>query len=115
MRSLAYAFDNEQTEEHRFLVRAGIAFGPFIAPIQMANANRNFERNLAYMQSVFVGCPLNWAYEGESEAPPFGIYIDQSVTTHSGENIGWALHRWWDPGATRGVGERLRRQAQGPP
>lgn len=97
IRSLAYIFDSESEAEHRFLVRAGIAYGRFVDGTQMANGSKALQGHDEYLRNVFVGCPLAWAYKAEGKAPPFGIYVDQSVTTHSGEPVAWVLHQWWTP------------------
>ena len=96
MRSLAYCFETTDDNRYRFLVRAGIAYGRFVDGNQMTSGSNTFEDQNEYMRNVLVGCPLSWAYEAEHKAPPFGIYIDQSVTTHTEERVSWVLHRWWD-------------------
>lgn len=95
MRSLAWCFDRETDDKHKFLVRAGIAYGWFIDGTQMTNGSDTFGNHGNYMNNVIIGSPLAWAYKAEGKAPPFGIYIDQSVTTHSGAQVAWVLHRWW--------------------
>jgi hypothetical protein len=95
MRSLAHVFEQENENQHKFLVRSGIAFGAVVDSRTMASGSRTFENEPQYLGNVLVGCPLAWAYKAESKAPPFGIYVDQSVTTHSRERVAWVLHRWW--------------------
>lgn len=95
MRSLAYLFESESENRHRFLPRAGIAYGRFLDGTQMARGSVTFKDHDAYLRSVFVGCPLAWSYRAESKAPPFGVYVDQSIPTHSDERAAFVLHRWW--------------------
>lgn len=95
MRSLAYLFDIESENRHRFLPRAGIAYGRFIDGKQMAICSDTFKGHDEYLQSVFVGCPLVWSHRAESKAPPFGIYVDQSIPTHSDVGVSFVLLRWW--------------------
>jgi hypothetical protein len=95
MRSLAYCFEKEQKNDYRFLVRAGIAYGRFIDGHQMSCGSDTFRTNDAYLRNVIAGSPLSWAYKAEGKSPPFGIYVDQSVTEHAGERVGWVLHKWW--------------------
>lgn len=95
MRSLAHCFQSTDDHQHRFLVRAGVAYGRFIDGSQLETGSNSFSGQDAYLHNVMIGSPLAWAYKAESKAPPFGIYIDQSITTHSGERIAWVLHRWW--------------------
>ena len=95
MRSLAYVFDSEDENRHRFIVRAGIAYGRFVDGDQMVTGSDTFIGQAGYFHNVFVGCPLAWAYQAEGKTAPFGIYIDQSVSTHSDQKVAWVLHRWW--------------------
>ena len=95
MRSLAYCFQAEADQRHRFLVRSGIAYGRFISGDQIEVGSNTFTGQSAYLHNVMIGSPLAWAYKAESKAPPFGIYVDQSITTQSGERIAWVLHKWW--------------------
>lgn len=96
MLSLAHLFSSENHHQHRFLPRAGIAYGPFVNDTEMQKGNNRFSDHPEYMRNVLVGCPLSWAYKAEGKAPPFGIYIDQSVTSHADQPVAWVLHRWWN-------------------
>lgn len=95
MRSLAYVFAHEQNNDHKFIVRSSIAYGQIVTGEKIKEGCKFLEDKCEYFSNVFVGSPLAWAYKAESKAPPFGIYIDQSVTTHSTAHIGWILHKWW--------------------
>lgn len=99
MRTLANCFEREREDENRFLARGAIAFGRLIEGAQMERGASIFSTDAAYPNNIMVGSPLSWAYKAESKAPPFGIYIDQSITTHSGQPVAWVLHRWWNPDA----------------
>ena len=61
MRSLAWCFDHETDDQHKFLVRAGIAYGRFIDGTQMTNGSNTFGNHGNYMNNVIIGSPLAWA------------------------------------------------------
>lgn len=91
-------FEEEGEDIHRFLIRGAVAYGPVIDGQQVMGGHRVFQKpdNLAYLNNILIGSPVAWAYDAECKAPPFGVYVDQSVTTFSPESISWVLHRWWD-------------------
>src|SRR5690606_4817057 len=95
MRTLANCFEKTTKPEYKFIARGAIAYGRLIRGDQLRQGTTEFTGIPAYPDNIMVGAPLSWAYKAESKAPPFGIYIDQSITTHSGEPVAWVLHRWW--------------------
>lgn len=70
--------------ENRFLVRGGIAFGPLLhghdVPEQASIAlhERQDIRN-----QILVGPSMSQAYQTESQAPPFGICLHDSVRLYA--------------------------------
>ena len=103
MRSCAQAFAKEDEEGRRFIPRAAIAYGKIVDSGEMRKGlgrkvpNKDTDR---YLHNVMVGIPFEKAHSSERKAPPFGIYIDESVRTQTvspEEIVSWVLHRWWNP------------------
>ena len=97
LRRLAETFLQEQTPWFRFLVRGCVAFGPLVAgkDIQRA-ASHTLADNSTYRDSILIGIPLVQAYRGESKAPPFGIYVDESARAFAGPKEEPFSFIWWD-------------------
>ncbi len=99
--TLANLFSLERYNQHRFIIRGAIAYGPFIDGTSITAGFGQPQPTYIgnnYMHNVMIGSPLSWAYKAESKAPPFGIYVDQSVLTFSPSPIGSPLHYWWNLG-----------------
>jgi len=103
MRSCAQSFTKEDEEGRRFVPRASIAYGKIVDNSEMRKGlgregpNKDTDR---YLHNVMVGIPFEKAHSSERKAPPFGIYIDESVRTQTdspAEIVSWVLHRWWNP------------------
>lgn len=82
---------------HRFLVRGAIAYGPVIqgGSVQ-SQANWTLDAHDCYRKSVLLGLPMTQAYYSESEAPPFGIAIDDSARAFAPEGEKPFSFIWWD-------------------
>ena len=82
----------EDTDFHRFLIKGSLAYGPVLHGNTIPNTcSKCFEENESYVDSILLGIPMIQACKGEKEAPPFGIYCDESVRTASQE----FAHRWY--------------------
>jgi len=69
-----------QREEEMFLVRAGLSCGPVIAGKKIVEAvSRELNGHRQYADSLLMGMPMINAFQGENKAPPFGVYLDDSV------------------------------------
>jgi hypothetical protein len=77
--SLANVFVHEKTASSRFMVRAGVAFGPLISGSALAEGAPILKQNVSYLGSTAIGMAISHAYEAESSAPPFGVYIHESA------------------------------------
>jgi len=97
LRRLAETFLQERTPWFRFLVRGCIAYGPLVDGRDIgADASRALASNTEYRDSILIGIPLAQAYRGEREAPPFGIFIDESARAFAAEREQPFSFIWWD-------------------
>lgn len=86
MADLARSFIAEDKDAHRNLFRAGISFGPVIDASDPSLASRlSSLRGAAggladaYLSNIAIGMALTHAYESESMAPPYGVYVHESA------------------------------------
>lgn len=70
--SVYNSFKAESRNEHRFMIRGGIAYGPIVI-------GKDIVQQYSFKDDIIVGSPVIQAYRGESLAPPFGIYVDESA------------------------------------
>lgn len=94
-RSLANEFVSGNDPRQRFMVRSGIAYGSVIqgyrVPEQAVHSTRIDQK---YKETILLGLPMVQAFFAEHEAPPFGIFVDESarlIFPH-GSNEHW--YRW---------------------
>lgn len=90
--SLGDTLIEEENDFHRFLIKGALAYGPVLHGNTIPDTcSKCFEENQSYVNSILLGIPMIQACKGEKEAPPFGIYCDESVRTASQE----FAHRWY--------------------
>lgn len=90
--SLSDTLIEEENDFHRFLIKGSLAYGPVIHGNKIPNSCSNcIEKNRDYANSILLGIPMIQANEGEKNAPPFGIYCDESARVASQE----FAHRWY--------------------
>lgn len=94
---LACSFMHETKNEHRFLVRCGIAFGDVIRGRALAIGFQDQADAAPYAHQAPLGLPIGDAHSAESSAPPLGVFVHSSAASH------WGLRaegswRWWDTG-----------------
>jgi class 3 adenylate cyclase len=77
--ALGNVFVQERVSSSRFMVRAGVAFGPIVPGTALAEGALILKRNRAYLGGTAIGMAISHAYEAESCAPPFGVYIHESA------------------------------------
>lgn len=97
LRRLAETFLQEKTPQFRFLVRGCIAYGPLVDGRNIPpDASRALNSFPTYRDSILLGIPLAQAYRGESEAPPFGIFVDESARAFCAADETPFPFVWWD-------------------
>lgn len=83
---LALTFLGEPQPFHRFLVRGAIAFGPLFHGSSLPDDISHVLKRHQYIRdSILMGIPMAQAYQGEREAPPFGIAAEASARAFSPE------------------------------
>lgn len=91
-----------------YLLRGAISFGPVVTGNDLKEKIIGKQddpgsqpllklENQAYLSHILVGSPLATAYHGERQAPPFGIYVDDSVRMFGFDDEGFTyrLWKWW--------------------
>ena len=101
---MAQLFNAEASQEHRFLVKAAVAFGPIIHGSSVApNASGTLNANASYRDAILLGMPMVFAHKGEPNAPPFGVFVHDTARALLLSNEIKRSHCWWPwfaPGAT---------------
>lgn len=102
---LAYSFATTEEPLHRFLARAAIAFGPVIHGVDVPEeASRELYGNQRHRESLLFGIPMIQAYQGEHHAPPFGVFLHESVRSFAPtrdrplSGLWWRWHTYYPPG-----------------
>ena len=98
-RSLSDLFLKESNSSYLYLVRGSLAFGEVIHGHNVPyEASKAFEMSLGYKDNILLGSAMIAAYDGESLAAPFGIYISDSASKGK-ENKGGSFKpdwKWFD-------------------
>jgi hypothetical protein len=99
--ALASVFVQERISSSRFMVRAGVAFGPLDPGDSLAEGATILRQNRRYLGGTAIGMAISHAYEAEGCAPPFGVYIHESARAFAPRSSGSYpyrvnLWRWFD-------------------
>ena len=102
---LAKVFVLEHMPSSRFMVRAGVACGPLIPGASLAAGSLILQKNKRYLGGTAIGMGISHAYEAESSAPPFGVYIHESARAFAPRKEGnypyqVNLWRWFNEDTT---------------
>jgi hypothetical protein len=99
-KALANVFVQESEASNRFMVRAGIAFGPLVPGASLAEGAQILRDNREYLGGTAIGMAISHAYEAEGHAPPFGVYIHESARAFAPTPDGYSyvsnLYKWFD-------------------
>ena len=99
-KALANVFVQESEASNRFMVRAGIAFGPIVPGVSLAEGAQILRQNREYLGGTAIGMAISHAYEAEGCAPPFGVYIHESARAFAPMPDGYPyvsnLYKWFD-------------------
>lgn len=92
-KSLGDTLINTENNFHKFLVKGSLAYGPIIHGKDIpTSCSKCLEKNEDYTKGMLLGMPMILASKGEKDAPPFGIYCDESARMVSQE----FAHRWYE-------------------
>lgn len=110
---LADMFVAEQENKHRFLVRAGLAYGPVISGAEVAKeACAEIVAAPDYARTLLMGIPMIQAHLGERRAPPFGCFVDESARAFAPAGRQPLHDLWWpwfEPTSLQ-LGKSLRKE-----
>ncbi|MCL4553946.1 MAG: hypothetical protein M1617_06345 [Actinobacteria bacterium] len=99
-RRLAHCHASEPQQEHRFLVKCAVAYGPVIHGSDVsAAASAVFQQspqNAAYKDSILIGMPVVFAAQSERQAPPFGVFVHESAAEYLTPAERKRSHIWWE-------------------
>ena len=98
---LANVFVQERVPSSRFMVRAGVAYGPLIPGSSLAAGAPILQQNTRYLGGTAIGMGISHAYEAEGFASPFGVYIHESARAFAPRRNGSYPYRvnfwrWFD-------------------
>lgn len=103
---VAQTFIAERLEQHRFVIRGGLAYGPIMHGRNLgANASPVFTSNPGYRDAILLGMPMVQAHLSEVHAPPFGVAVDDSARVFAAgttKPFTSPWYRWFTP-ATSGA------------
>lgn len=111
MHRLASIFVHESKQENRFLVRGGIAAGRVVTGLHLAKSCEILSKVKRYSECLAIGSAIGQAYQAESNAPPFGLYVDITARSFVGQEAQpflEVLWRWWEHHGVKG-GDAVRR------
>jgi Spy/CpxP family protein refolding chaperone len=81
----------------RSVIRGAIAFGPVILGEECKDGSQILKES-NYANSILLGMPLVQAYAAEKDAPPFGVFVHESVRAFGQmgkQPVTVPLWRWW--------------------
>jgi hypothetical protein len=99
--ALANVFVQERVASSRFMVRAGVAFGPLVPGEALSVGAQILKKNKKYLGGTAIGMAISHAYEAEGRAAPFGVYIHESARAFAPRRKGCFPYRsnfwrWFD-------------------
>jgi class 3 adenylate cyclase len=99
--ALANVFVQERFVSSRFMVRAGVAYGPLVPGAALSVGADILKKNRRYLGGTAIGMAISHAYEAEGRASPFGVYIHESARAFAPRQEGCFPYRsnfwrWFD-------------------
>jgi hypothetical protein len=93
---VADEFASTTENQHRFVIRGGLAFGPVYHGRQLgAQASPVLANYLDYRNQILLGLPMVQAHISEALAPPFGLFIHESARAFAPPNAQPLHGQWW--------------------
>ncbi|MDR2891233.1 MAG: hypothetical protein LBV18_06550 [Alistipes sp.] len=93
---LATIFAKEYNLDHSFIIRGAIAFGPVIHGRDISVDCNSYlgSADSNYKKQLLLGMPISQCYNGERDAPPFGVYMHDSAIAFG--KLSGRFYRWWN-------------------
>jgi hypothetical protein len=96
MSSVGQTFLETTEPLHKFIVRGALAFGPVVHGSQVPETvDSGLVGHDQYKSSILLGMPIVQANKSEGSAPPFGIYLHESVRAFAPDGEQPFHHVWW--------------------
>lgn len=103
--SIAEEFNNTDEPLHRFIIRGALAFGPCVHGRNVGQAASPALAGITgYRDSILLGLPMVQAHLGESNAPPFGLFVHESARSFAPPGQQPLHHMWWKWGSAGNPG-----------
>ena len=100
-KKLSQEFIEASENQHRFIPKAAIAYGPVVHGKHITKkVNLALSENKTIKESLLFGIPVIAASQGERNAPPFGIYVDQSARMFAPsptKPLPYIWYKWFNP------------------
>lgn len=68
----------EEELQYVNLIRGAVSYGAVVSDLDLSLPKHN-EKWESFRNSFFAGMPMIQAYSGDSEAPPFGVFVHESA------------------------------------
>ena len=109
---VAQEFNDESNQEHRFIIKGSVAFGPVVHGQSIPHgASRIMDNNVQYRNNILLGLPMVQANTTEKWAPPFGIFVHESARTFSPDDKSLP-YIWWKWGEDSKTWDKLRKELE---
>lgn len=99
-RRLAIEFIAAKEQQHRFLPKAAISYGPVVHGKDITErVNKVLHEDKRIRDSLLFGIPVIAASQGERSAPPFGVFVDQSARIFApapSKPLPYVWYKWFD-------------------
>ncbi|MBP6298583.1 MAG: hypothetical protein KA401_04490 [Anaerolineae bacterium] len=100
-RRLAGEFIAAKEPQHRFLPKAAISYGPVVHGKDITEkVNKLLYEDKRIRDSLLLGIPVIAASQGERNAPPFGVFVDQSARIFApspSKPLPYVWYKWFGP------------------
>lgn len=93
---LANLFNEENKNSFRFIIKGAIAKGDVYHGCNLDyKAAFTLGDNKEYRDKIMLGLPMIQAHPGEVEAPPFGLFVDESAQSLVSPDAKYPFDMWW--------------------
>ena len=93
---VAATFITEKEDKFKFVVRGGMAYGSIIRGGDVSkDAAPSVAANAAYAATLLLGMPVIQAHVGEHQAPPFGVFFNESARGFAPAGSSPFVEVWW--------------------
>lgn len=92
---LSQIFVRTKKNCERFIVRGGLSYGPVVIGSRIGESESEvLAKSKEYKNKLLFGLPVVLAYEGETKAPPFGVYLDATIRIKMRDSVAGVWYKW---------------------